>query len=437
MREVKKTLKNFNTHLATFLSAAERLFIQTHLTDDVRALLLRAHPGQRFPAGTGPIQAGPIQAGFDLRKVVAQIAARQKAKEKLPIWYANDELVFPPALSVEQASSEQTAHYKASLVQGDLLLDLTGGMGVDTWAFAKRVRRVVYVERSPELAELAAHNLPRLGTVNVAVHAGDGLALIEGAEVIKPGETADWLYLDPHRRDERGGKVVHLADCEPDLSQPHTVWALLRKANQLLIKVSPLLDVDATVRQLSGAVEAVHIVAVQGEVKELLLVMGRQQTAHENVQIEAVNLLADRTIDLPFRLGDERTADVTFGDPQAYVYEPNAAILKAGAFRLVAARFGLTKLAPNSHLYTSDALRPDFPGRVFRVQAVVRPDAKTLKKAVPTLKANLTVRNFPQSVAELRKKLNLREGGAVYILATTLLNGDKRLLITEKVDRSY
>ena len=168
--------------------------------------------------------------------------------------------------------------------------------------------------------------------------------------------------------------------------------------------------------------------------KEILFLISQTPTATGNVRIRAVNLLAGRMDHLDFEWNEERTADVTFGDPQRYVYEPNAAVLKAGAFRLVAARFGLTKLAPNSHLYTSDDLRADFPGRIFALRTVCKPDSKQLRREVSDGKANLTVRNFPQTVAELRKKLNLREGGAVYILATTLLNGDKRLLITDKVD---
>lgn len=403
--------------MSIFFSSTERQFIRTHLTGDIRALLLRKSPD-----------------GIDIKKVVAQIAARQKAKDKLPTWYLNDDLIFPPPLSVEQASSEQTAQYKASLVQGNVVVDLTGGMGVDTWAFAKRVHQVVYVERNPELANLATHNLPLLGLSNVTVHVGDGLSLVEQGAVVTPGVVADWLYLDPHRRDEQGGKVVRLEDCEPDLSNFQTVSGLLARANHILLKASPLLDIDATVRQLTGAVEAVHIVAMQGEVKEILFVLGQQTIALEDIQVNAVNLRPTQRIELSFRWAEERKADVMFGDPLRYVYEPNAAVLKAGAFRLVAHRFGLTKLALNSHLYTSDTLRPDFPGRVFALQDIIKPDGKTLKKAIPAQKANLTVRNFPQSVAELRKKLNLREGGSIYIFATTLLNGDKRLLITQKVD---
>ncbi|WP_461117208.1 THUMP-like domain-containing protein [Spirosoma jeollabukense] len=404
--------------MAIFLSSSEQAFISAHLTTDVRALVLRGQPGE-----------------LDIKKVAAQIVARQKAREKLPTWYANDRLIFPPALSVEQASSERTAQYKASLISGRLLLDLTGGMGVDTWAFAQRVDRVMYVERNPELAALAAHNLPLLGTRNVVVQSGDGLALLNDSPENKTAfEIANWIYLDPHRRNELGGKMVRLEDCEPDVSRPSMVAALLKKAQHILLKASPLLDIDKAVQQLQGAVNSVHVVAVQGEVKEILFVLANQPTVKETISFNAVNIVADRTISLRFQWGDEREAEVNFGDPEQYVYEPNAAVLKTGAFRLVAARFGLTKLAPNSHLYTSSLLRTDFPGRIFSLQAVIRPDSKTLKTILPTMKANLTIRNFPQSVADLRKKLNLNEGGDVYILATTLLNGDKRLLITKKVD---
>ncbi|MCX6216453.1 SAM-dependent methyltransferase [Spirosoma sp.] len=394
------------------LSLPERVYIRNHLTDDVRALLLKTAP-----------------AGMDIRKLAAQIAARQKAKEKLPTWYANDDLVFPPGLSVEQASSEQTARYKASFVSGHQLLDLTGGMGVDTWAFAERMERVLYVERNPELATLAAHNLPLLGATNVTVQTGDGLSLLTASD----NAPVDWLYLDPHRRDEVGGKVVRLQDCEPDITRPETQLALRATSKRILLKASPLLDIDLAIRQLANPVKSVHIVAVEGEVKEVLFILDNQYINLDKIEVNTVNLLSDRRIEFGFSWDDERSADVAFGDPQTYLYEPNAAVLKAGAFRLVGNRFGLTKLAPNSHLYTSSELQDDFPGRIFRLQQLIKPDAKALKLAVPHLKANLTVRNFPQTVAELRKKLSLREGGDVYILATTLLNGDKRLLITEKV----
>lgn len=396
------------------LSLAEQEFIRTHLTDDVRALALQTPP-----------------PGLDLRKLVAQIAARQKGREKLPTWYANDALIFPPALSVEQASSEQTARYKASLVSGSRLLDLTGGMGIDSWAFAQQMQQVTYIERNEALAQLAAYNLPLLGFTNVAVQAGDGLTFLE--ELDESQKPADWIYLDPHRRDAMGSKVVQLADCEPDMTKASTVAALLKKGNKVLLKASPLLDIKLAVQQFAGRVESVHIVAVSGEVKEILFLLGNQVIEQQNTLINAVNLLANETKTFRFQWHEEQTASITMGNPSTYLYEPNAALLKAGAFRLIADRFGLTKLAPHSHLYTNDEVCHDFPGRIFAVLDVFKPDAKLIKKSIPDLKANLTVRNFPQTVAELRKKLSLREGGDLYIMATTLLNGDKRLILTKKL----
>ena len=411
------SLVPFCTTRLISLTATDKQFIRDHLTDDVRQLILRPHP-----------------PGINVQVLAAQISARQKSREKMPVWYANDDVLFPPALSVEQASSERTAYYKASLVGGGLLLDLTGGMGVDTWAFAQRVGRVMYVEHRPDLAELAAHNLPLLGAGNVVVRTGDGLAMVNQL----PGR-ADWLYLDPHRRDGQGGKVVPLADCEPDVSRPDVLARLLAKTGRILLKTSPLIDIDATIRQLTrtgvSAVSAVHVVAVLGEVKEVLLVIGGHTDVATDTTIIAVNLLSDEALTLSFGRADERRAEVTFGNPLRYLYEPNAAVLKAGAFRLVASRFGLVKLAPNSHLYTDDAYTPDFPGRAFVLEHVIKPDRREVQAILPTMKANLTVRNFPQSVAELRKKLNLRDGGDTYIFATTLLNGHKRLLITRKIDQ--
>ena len=394
------------------LSTLERNFLRANLTTDVRALLLGKQPD-----------------GVAIKKVAAQLLARQKARQKLPSWYANDELIFPTALSVEQASSEQTARYKASLVSGSLLLDLTGGMGVDTWAFARQVNHVIYVEQQPELAELAACNLPRMGASNVAIRVGDGLAMVE---TLSPDKPADWLYLDPHRRDARGGRVVSLQDCDPDLTPLSVVPKLLTYARQILIKASPLLDLGIAIQQLAGRVKSVHIVAVLGEVKEILIIVDNQQVNKYDIEVNAVNLTASDPVIFSFRWGEERDANVPFSHPKRYLYEPNAAVLKAGAFRLSAARFGVSKLAPHSHLYTSDEYNPEFPGRVFLLDDVIKPDSKTLKRLVPDLKANLTVRNFPQTVAELRKKLSLREGGDLYLFATTLLNGDKRLLITHK-----
>ncbi len=364
--------------------------------------------------------------GMDLKKVAAQLTSRQKAVHKLPTWYAGTELVFPPALSVEQASSEVAARYKAGLVAGAQLIDATGGMGVDAWAFAGRVDQVEYVEQNPLLTALAAHNLPQLDVTNVTVTTGNGLDFIR-----QYPHHADWIYLDPARRDERGGKIVQLTEYEPNILAELPM--LLHKADRVLLKTSPLIDIDQTLRQLQH-VEAIHVVAVQHEVKEVLFVVGQSAVDPGMVSITAVDLvngLDERAF--VFTRAEDRAASVTLGDPLRYVCEPNAAVLKAGAFRLVATRFGLQKLAPNSHLYTTDVRPVGFPGRVFAVEGVVKSDRNELRAAVPAMKANLTVRNFPQTVDALRKKLGLQEGGDVYVLATTLRNGDKRLLITRKV----
>lgn len=399
------------------LTLPEQAFIRTHLTDDVRALLLR-----------------PPATELDLKKMATQIAARQKGREKLPAWYANDALVFPPPLSVEQASSEQTARYKASLVDGNFLIDATGGMGIDTWAFAQHMQQVLYIERQPDLSALAAHNFSVLNLPQIQVITADGIAYLTQSFTALP--PADWLYLDPHRRNEQGGKVVRLADCEPDITQPALLSTLLQKAAKIIVKVSPLLDIDAAVKELKR-VEAVHIIAVQGEVKEVLLTIVNQIVNKEDIKFNSVNLTNHGQQVFTFRWADEQSVPVTLSDPRQYVYEPNAAVLKAGAFRIVAARFGLQKLAPHSHLYTSDVLVSDFPGRIFETQAVLKPDAKQLRQIVPDRKANLTIRNFPQSVAALRKQLQLAEGGELYILATTLQNGDKRLIVTHKAKLTH
>jgi 16S rRNA G966 N2-methylase RsmD len=397
------------------LTDAERGFISQHITADVNHLVL--HPP-------------PSATTLDLKKIAAQISARQKARDKLPGWYANHELVFPPALSVEQASSEQAAQYKATLVNGRNLADLTGGMGVDSQAFATVMQAVQYVEQSPDLADFAAHNLTALGATNVQVHAENGLDFIKNYPA-----RFDWLYLDPHRRNGQGSRVVQLTDCEPNLLAPGVLAALLAKTDRILLKTSPMIDLDATLRQLPGTV-AIQVVAVAGEVKEVLFILGNEPITIDNVAITAVNLLPDnRSQTLTFRRGNELLTPVTLAEPEpgVFLYEPNAAVLKAGAFRTVAAQFGVTKIAANSHLYNSVTLVADFPGRVFRLETIVRPDLKSLRTVLPTLKANLTVRNFPQTVAELRKKLGLADGGDLYLFATTLRNGDKRLLVCHKV----
>lgn len=403
------------------INADEVAFIQDHLNDDPHLLQLRHKDSDLIR----------------IKVVVAQLVARQKARFKLPTWYANPVLIFPPALSVEQASSERTAAYKASILvdyqaKPALVVDLTGGMGVDALAFSRQAERVIYVEQQPNLAQLAAYNLPRLGGTNITFPAPNDPTDAAGF-LARFTETADWIYLDPARRDQQGGKVVRLEDCEPnvlDWYQNADGPGFRQKAASVLLKTSPLIDIETIIRQLPD-VAAVHVVSVDNECKEVLFVLTANGSS--DVTVVTVNLRSTGPDErFVFHRAEERTARVEFRDPLRYLYEPNASLLKAGAFRIVADRLGLFKLAPNSHLYTSDELLPDFPGRSFEVLGSCKPDRKEVQAFLPDRKANLSVRNFPEATENLRKKLGIGPGGEWYLFATTLFDKKKRIIITRK-----
>jgi 16S rRNA G966 N2-methylase RsmD len=368
-------------------------FIREHERDDPGELMLR---GSHFP-------------GIPMREVVMQIQARQKARLKLPEWYQTPGIIFPPALSVEQASSEQTARFKAGLLSGQKLVDLTGGMGVDSYYLGHAFKQVHYVEQQPNLVSLAEHNFHQLGAENITSHQADANDFLE-----KLPEKVDCIYLDPARRDEHARKVFRLQDCSPDITELQSL--LLSKAEQVLIKTAPLLDIQAAIREISH-VRQVWVVAYRNECKEVLYLM--EANPEVEPTISTVNLQEEGNEAFEFRLSAEAGVDVRYSQPKSFIYEPNAAILKAGAFRSLAGAFAVNKLHPNSHLYTSDELLPDFPGRIFSVEAVSPYSRKSLKKLLPGNKANITVRNFPESVSQIRKKTGWKDGGEIYIFATT------------------
>ena len=325
-----------------------------------------------------------------------QIQARQKARAKLPAWADNPDLIFPPALSVEQASSERTATYKAGLVDGQRLADLTGGFGADATHFAQRVAQVDYVERDPRLAEVMRYNLAQLGIANVQVHNTDAEAFLKNTT-----QPYDWLYLDPARRDNAARRTFRLHDCEPDVLR--LLPLLLRKADKILLKTAPMLDIEQAILEL-GRVRRLWVLALDNEVKEVLYELGQEPAV--DPERYAVNLRRDGCHQ-EFRLNRAREARATprYAEAQQYLYEPNAAVLKAGAFRSVGSAFELLKLHQHSHLYTSDTLRGDFPGRVFRVLAVEKADGPSLKAYLgPEGRAHVTTRNFPISVADFRQR---------------------------------
>ena len=391
------------------LSPETLQFIRAHRTEDVRTLALQA---RKYPQ-------------VDMAAAVVQIAGWQIAEKKVPLWAQTEGIRYPAHLSMEQCSSEITARYKASWLKGDTMADLTGGLGVDCSFLARNFQRVDYVERQEVLCELARHNFPLLGLPQVTVHEADGV------DYLRQMEPVDCLFLDPARRNSQGGKTVAIADCEPDVQKLEPL--LVEKGRTVVVKLSPMLDIFSSLRELKY-IRQIHVVAVNNECKELLVVLQKPEKSASEASGEvwisceqAVNNFL--TEPFVFTYAQEEEARCPLAEEVGnYLYEPGAALLKAGPYRLLGARFGLQKLHVNSHLYTSEAL-VDFPGRRFRVLEVSGFGKKELKQLLQGVdKANLTVRNFPASVAELRKKWKLKEGGDVYLFATTL-EGDRHVVI--------
>ncbi len=382
-------------------------FVKEHAADDVQRLALevRKHPE------------------VDARFALDQIAGRQKSRTKLPSWAGVDDLIFPPSVSIEQCSSEATASYKSSLVSGESLVDLTGGFGVDFSLLANRFSSAVYVERQEHLCHIAEHNFKELGLSHVQVVNDDAEHYLATMSVV------DLIYLDPARRDGAGNRVFRLDDCTPNVVQ--LLDLLLAKGRQVMIKLSPMLDVSQALRQLRGVSE-VHIVSVAGECKELLLLLSAK---HEgDVKIVCVNDGQTFT----YRLGEPVVMPMLWSgelpaEGDLYLYEPNASMMKAGCFGQLAQRYGLQAVALQSHLFVAERPISDFQGRKFVVNDITTLNSKELKQKLAGItQANVAVRNFPLKAAELAKRLRLKDGGSVYIFGTRLANGKNVLLLCEK-----
>lgn len=386
---------------------ATQQFLQAHWHDEPAKLALQAN---RYP-------------NVSMAWVVQQVQGRRKAKAKLPTWYANERIVYPPSLAMEQCSSEATAAYKARICGGECLVDLTGGLGVDTAFMSASFNRTVYVERNEQLAAVAKHNFGVLGLA-IEVHMGDGVELLKGLEGV------NCLYLDPARRKGANQKAVLLTDCEPNILELKEL--LTKKSKRVLVKLSPLFDIAELLRFFPNAYQ-VHIVAVANECKELLLLLD-SEGVHEP-EIVCVNLQKDGSEQLfRFRYRQEATLPYNLTDePLAYLYEPNASIQKSGGIRSYAKTVDAAMLHPNSRLLTSENKIADFQGRIFKVETTFGFSKAELKQQLGDIKqANITVRNFPLSVEELRKKLGLKDGGDTYLFATTLASGKKALVRCRK-----
>jgi hypothetical protein len=379
-------------------------FIRNHIEVDVNLLALQKH---KF-------------LNTDFSAILNQIAAKQKAKTKLPTWFNTENIIYPAKISVEQTSSERTAAYKSQWVSGEFLMDLSGGFGVDDFYFAQKITQVFHCEIKPELSAIVKHNFAQLKATNIQCFSGDSYAIL-----IAQKPALDWIYIDPSRRNEAKGKVFMLKDCLPNV--PENLDFYFGFAANIMIKTAPLLDITAGLSELKN-VKAIHIVALENEVKELLWILEKNYVG--STQIVSANLLKTKTEEFCFELDSEHQA--SFGLPQKYLYEPNAAIMKSGGFDLVSSRFGLDKLHQNSQLYTSEMLI-DFPGRRFEIQQQIGYNRNEMKPLLENQKANLTTRNFPDSVESIRKKWKIKDGGNLYCFFTTDKNNHKIVLLCSKL----
>ena len=359
--------------------------------------------------------------GISVQELLIQIEGFRKTKLKLPHWHTTPGIYFPPKLNLEQTSSEITARYKAALVAGDAMADLTGGLGVDTFYLAKRFKHVAYFEQNEQLSEIANHNFEQMGVTNIEAHHGDGLQGIANSHY-------DVIYMDPARRHESKGKVFFLKDCEPNVVE-HMDY-LMARCDTLLLKTSPMLDISAGIIELQ-AVNELHIIALENEVKELVWVIRKE--SKPSFQVRTINITKNGIQKFDFKYHHEGQAQ--FGLPNAFLYEPNAALMKAGAFSLLSEAFELDKLHLHSHLYTS-AMLIDFPGRRFTIKEVIPYQKGVMRDRLLGQKAHITTRNFPESVASLRKKWKIKEGGSIYLFFTTQGDNTRIVLICSKIKAS-
>ena len=424
------------------LSHELKLFVEKHEGADAHSLALQA---RKFP-------------DIDMNLAIRQIVGRKIAKEKIPTWYENSEIIYPAHLSLEQSSSEATALYKTSLCAGETMIDLTGGMGVDCSFLAKKFKQAIYVEQQAELCEIAEHNFRALGLENIKVVNADAVkylaemptAVAEHSRcaVAERSRCVDLIYIDPARRDNAGKKTVKIEDCRPDVGAENFL-PLLEKAEMIMIKLSPMLDISLALKSLKN-VSDVHIVAVNNEVKELLFISDANISAFKladthnfnlksgilqsEIKYHCVNITKNSIEKFIFTKEQENEISAGYTTAlQQYLYEPNAAIMKGGAYKSIAKNYSLKKLHPSSHLYTSDEFHADFPGRKFIINDVCSLKNIGTKIFSSLQQANISVRNFPLSVAGIRKKTGLKEGGDVYIFATTLADERKVLIIAQRI----
>ncbi len=365
-------------------------FIRVHHNHDVHKLALQKPPRPEWPYAI----------------ILDQIKARQKAAVKIPIWLEQSDVIFSSSDTMEQASSYATAHYKAQLFHGKRFVDLTGGSGIDSWAMLKNFAGATIIDTQKETASLLAHNLNLLHQKKIDVQNGSA------EEFVASMEPVDLVMVDPQRRNDSRKGICRLEDCTPN------IFELLPdiKAKHILLKASPMLDITKAIGQL-GCVAHIHVLEWQNECKEVLFILAHDK-AYSEIPITAVKLDDQGTIlqSFTYTAEQEKNAAMRLSEPLTYLYEPGPAFIKAGGFKSIGAAYNAAKLAPSTHLYTSEERIEDFPGRMFEILGIYSPKAKS----IPVSKANLKVRNFPESQVTLKKKLKIEDGGNDYLFACKL-----------------
>ena len=388
-------------------------FVQEHREEDVRKLALQARR----------------DSDVDLPWALDQIQGWQTARRKLPSWAAINGIVYPPHLSMEQCSSQQTALYKCSIMDRlpkgshETLVDLTGGFGVDFAFMAQRAQRAIYVERQEHLCETARHNFGLLELSHATVIHADAEDALQDLDT-KPASTL--LYLDPARRDSNSARTYAITDCTPNVLELRD--QLLKTADHILIKLSPMLDWHKAVSDLGNHVAEVHIVSVANECKELLMLLSADHRGEP-----VIHCVNDGQVLIYSPGEDNLPAAIADGENAAYLYEPNASVMKAGCYGVLTQRYPVRALANDSHLFVSDNLIEDFPGRRFAITTITSMNKKELGRALKGIsQANVAVRNFPMSAVDLRRRLGLKDGGECYVFGTTDAAGRRLLFLCEK-----
>ena len=386
------------------LSPEVQEFINSNLNTDVTQLALSKNP---FPK-------------IDFTLIINQIKAKQKSKEKLPLWYTTPRVIFPSKISVEQTSSEKTAKYKSEIVSGESLIDLTGGFGIDDYYFSKKIKSVTHCEIDQNLSSLVAHNYNLLDAKNIiCINKNSTEYLKENNKIF------DWIYIDPSRRNEKKGKVFMFKDCEPNV--PNFISLYLSKSENILIKTAPLLDLQSGIDELKF-IKKIHIVAVKNEVKELLWEI--EKNYEGSIIIVSVNI--EKNKKTVVETIHQKEYKVDFSLPQKYLYEPYAPLLKSGSFNAISEFYKCNKLHKHSHLYTSNSII-DFPGRKFKIENNISLQKNEVKDHLIGKTMNISTRNFPVKVDEIKKKYKIKDGGTTFVFFTTNIDNKKIALICTKI----